>query len=135
MDKESSFQHKMQSGFKESSEFGLVNSESLVNPCSSASVVKSRKSENVIREFMEVYPKSHSSWDRTQLSISIPSENEATRMGLSVGNHWVGGPLGEALHSTTECTKNSSKPLNLIDNWDHSPRGETGVAMASLGRA
>ncbi|KAL8494605.1 hypothetical protein ACS0TY_025442 [Phlomoides rotata] len=173
--------NNQQSGFKELSrpEFGLVCSDSLLNPLNrSSSLVNNRnydnfndsesKSENVIRQFMEVYPKNHSprlpvSWsdvDRTQLSISIPTasptnekhtisplrlsmEGEATRMGLSVGanitseqnqrqNNWVpissiGGPLGEALHTTGECK--NSKALNLIENWDHSPRAESSKGL------
>lgn len=167
------FKDNQLSDFKEPScpEFGLVCSDSLLNPLNrSSTLVSSRnyedsetKSENVIRQFMDVYPQSHSprlppSWadvdlhsDRTQLSISIPTdeklpvsplrlsqENEATRMGLSVGaitseqnQRWVpipwqpsvGGPLGEALHTSNDCK--NSKALNLIENWDHSPRGES----------
>ncbi|XP_051150581.1 growth-regulating factor 1-like isoform X2 [Andrographis paniculata] len=136
-------------------EFGLVCSDSLLNPLnkSSSLVHNDNKSHhNSLREFMNPQP------DRTQLSISIPmattnylSNEKLTasplrlshelEMGLGVGStvaanghhrqstDWVpiswepsmGGPLGEALHTTTgECR--NTKPLNLIDGWDNSPR-------------
>ncbi|KAL1564713.1 growth-regulating factor 7-like [Salvia divinorum] len=124
-------------------EFGLVCSDSLVNPL--------RPSE--LRQFMDQPDRDV---DRTQLSISIPSDFALTssapgsgelEMGLGLGNghssssnNWapisIGGPLGEVLHNTTSTS--DAKQLNLIERWD-SPRldsSPTGVlqrgAFASL---
>ncbi|KAK4481562.1 hypothetical protein RD792_012464 [Penstemon davidsonii] len=90
-------------------EFGLVCSDSLLNPLDrSLSLVNCRnydnKSQHSLRQFMDDWPKNQSEPDRTQLSISIPSdfmmsstnekltqiqlsdqELEATQMGLGVG--------------------------------------------------
>lgn len=104
------FGHKRETAA--SSSFGLVCSDSLLNPLN-------RQSEHPLRQFMDDWPKTH-------LSISIPtttsSPREELEMGLSVGVGRIpismGGPLGEVLHSSTgaEC-----KPLNLIDScWDNS---------------
>ncbi|KAL7085343.1 hypothetical protein ACP275_14G276900 [Erythranthe tilingii] len=149
------------------SEFGLVCSDSLLNPLNrSSSLINGGAAASpdnlnghdqttesshhpLIRQFMD------DSWPKTQLSISIPTDELKTsppppqrlsgdlEMGLGVGPpNWVpiswgpsmGGPLGEVLHnsnaSTSECkntttttsTAAATKPLNLIDSWDNSPR-------------
>ncbi|KAL8030118.1 hypothetical protein ABFX02_14G267500 [Erythranthe guttata] len=147
------------------SEFGLVCSDSLLNPLNRSSSLinggaaaaspdnlnghdQTTKSSHhpLIRQFMD------DSWPKTQLSISIPTDELKTspppqrlsgdlEMGLGVGPpNWIpiswgpsmGGPLGEVLHNsatTSECKNNTTttaaaatKPLNLIDSWDNSPR-------------
>nr|GEX75942.1 growth-regulating factor 6-like isoform X1 [Tanacetum cinerariifolium] len=134
------------------SEFGLVCSDSLLNPLSKTDNL-SQKPQNSLRQFMDDWPHS----DRTQLSISIPVApsdfmssssspvNEKRnlsplRMGLGVSNtnnnnnvfnersqvNWIpvswetsmGGPLGEALKSSTNT---SPSALNLMtDGWESS---------------
>ncbi|XP_057776530.1 growth-regulating factor 2-like [Salvia miltiorrhiza] len=83
-------------------EFGLVCSDSLVNPLN----------KKAVRQFME--PESRD----TQLSISISTSTSATSTSNWVPISWeptsMGGPLGEALHSNVQ--------LNLMDRWDSSPR-------------
>ncbi|KAI3465232.1 hypothetical protein Pfo_021895 [Paulownia fortunei] len=74
--------------------------------------------------------------------LRLSQELEATQMGLGMGtiaseqsqrqNNWVpiswepsmGGPLGEVLHTTSNNTSEckNAKALNLMENWDHSPR-------------
>ncbi|XP_024971912.1 growth-regulating factor 6-like [Cynara cardunculus var. scolymus] len=121
------------------SEFGLVCSDSLLNPLQK-NEDGGHKSQNSLRQFMDNWPQS----DRTQLSISIPippsdfmsstsspiSERlnlSPLRMGLGVGNNsersqWIpvswessmGGPLGEVLN-------NSPSALSLMtDGWESS---------------
>ncbi|XP_042008508.1 growth-regulating factor 1-like isoform X1 [Salvia splendens] len=130
----------------ERNEFGLVCSDSLVNPLN--------RSE--LRQFMDQPDRDA---DRTQLSISMASSpprsglSRELEMGLGLGNrpssnnNWapiswepsaIGGPLGEVLHNTTTTTTSDAKQLNLIERWD-SPRldaSPTGVlqrgAFASL---
>ncbi|KAI3685865.1 hypothetical protein L6452_35126 [Arctium lappa] len=124
------------------SEFGLVCSDSLLNPLHK-NEDGVQKSQNSLRQFMDDWPQS----DKTQLSISIPipippsdfmsstsspiSERlnlSPLRMGLGVGNNnnnnkqWIpvswessmGGPLGEVLN-------NSPSALSLMtDGWESS---------------
>ncbi|KAJ9560315.1 hypothetical protein OSB04_005475 [Centaurea solstitialis] len=121
------------------SEFGLVCSDSLLNPLHKNEDA-GQKSQNPLRQFMDDWPQS----ERTQLSISIPmppsdfmsstsspiSERlnlSPLRMGLGVGNNnersqWIpvswessmGGPLGEVLNG-------SPSALSLMtDGWESS---------------
>lgn len=174
--------NKRDNAYEESSslsEFGLVCSDSLLNPLNrSSSLVHCRnytenKSQHSLRQFMDDWPKNQTeqpsaaiSWPETQLSISIPiatsdfmsstsspaneklitasPPSQELEMGLGVGPlaveqnqrqaNWVpiswepslGGPLGEALHTTNSGigeSKTNTKPLNLMDRWDNnSPR-------------
>ncbi|XP_071717103.1 growth-regulating factor 7-like [Rutidosis leptorrhynchoides] len=130
------------------SEFGLVFSDSLVNPLHKTNN-EVEKSKNSLRQFMDDWPQS----EKTQLSISIPmastdfmlSNSSPLRMGLGVGNtntsntnvfdersqqvNWIpvswetslgglGGPLGEVLNHSTN---NSPPALDLMtDGWGNS---------------
>ncbi|KAL3634101.1 hypothetical protein CASFOL_021155 [Castilleja foliolosa] len=165
-----SYPHNVKQTYTGSSgpEFGLVCSDSLLNPLDqSSSLVHNKnynnnntsdnKSPHPLRQFMDDWPKNDPNPNRTQLSISItpmnekitaspPSLSHELEMGLGVGpvsvgrsqsrqTNWfpiswepsMGGPLGEVLHTTSNNTTpgelcRNTKPLNLIDMWDNSPR-------------
>ncbi|KAH6820191.1 hypothetical protein C2S53_002222 [Perilla frutescens var. hirtella] len=121
----------------------LNRSSSLVTSRSHGNHEDESKSEHALRQFIDEWPKSlrssTASPTNKKLSaypLSLSREFEATQMGLSVGsiaseqsqrqrNSWVpiswepsvGGPLGEALHTTSnsagECKNN--KALNLME--------------------
>ncbi|KAL8487725.1 hypothetical protein ACS0TY_023709 [Phlomoides rotata] len=133
-----------------SSFFGLVNSDSLLNPLnSSSSLINCPPSDNSnnksLRHFIDDWPKTH-------LSISIPTSD----WELSVGRipedqnprqSWepsMGGPLGEVLHNSAaagECNLCPS-PTGVLQrgafgslsnsSTASSPRSETLVMNASL---
>ncbi|KAI3491230.1 hypothetical protein L1887_44477 [Cichorium endivia] len=115
------------------SEFGLVCSDSLVNPLhKKEDGIQKSQNENSLRQFMDDWPHS----DKTQLSISIPLSSSdlmsstsspnlsPLRMGMGDTErlqqaNWIpvswessmGGPLGEVLHHSRT---NSPSALNLM---------------------
>lgn len=116
----------------------LLNSIAPVSGRNRGDLEDETKSELPLRHFIDEWPKN-------QLSLS--RESEATQMGLCVGtvvpleqiqrqNSWVpiswepsvGGPLGEALHRTSECksSKDNSSTLGVL-------RGAFGSLTSSIG--
>ncbi|GFS44128.1 hypothetical protein Acr_00g0088660 [Actinidia rufa] len=127
-------------------EFGLVCSNSLLNPLHKASSLIACKnygsshtpntteteSNRSLRQFMDDWPNTNQAdqLESTQMGLGVgsvmnePNQKEANWIPISWENS-MGGPLGEVLHSTNSgCGdyKNSSALNLMTKGWDVSPR-------------
>lgn len=144
------------------SEFGLVFSDSLLNPIhrtpsNSLNGGEDSFPTSVHHQFMDEWPKNQLSDNNTQLSISIPistsdfmsstsspaeEKHPSSPLRLSSRQaNWVpiswetsmGGPLGEVLHNTHQTSSNECKPSSALNLMTDGWNSISGIASSPNG--